>query len=153
MSRISFVLLGLLLLTSCSSTKIIPGENNFQNNLNKINYLGSENESEIVLLDSTRFQCSHLEISRDSLSFINVENDSIYNISTNQLSKIIIKDNTASFMGGFWIGLSSATIVSIISSAKTGDYKLGTAIVVAIAAVVGYIYGSSYTGEKEFIFN
>ena len=132
---------------------MIPEENNFQSNLNKINSLGSDNESEIVLLNSTRFNCSHLEILRDSLSFINIENDSLYNISVNQLSKIIIKDKTASVMGGIWIGLGSATIVSVISSNKTGDSKMGAAIVGAIAAVVGYIYGSSYTGEKEFIFN
>ncbi len=132
---------------------MIPEENNFHSNLNKINSLGSDNESEIVLLNSTTFNCSHLEILRDSLSFINIENDSLYNISVNQLSKIIIKDKTASVMGGIWIGLGSATIISIIGSKKTGDSKMGTAIVGAIAAVVGYIYGSSYTGEKEFIFN
>ena len=73
MFRISFVALSLLFLTHCSNTKMIPEQDNFQNNLNKINYLGSDNESEIVLLDSTRFNCSHLEILRDSLSFMNIK--------------------------------------------------------------------------------
>ena len=153
MNRIFCSLFLFFLFTSCSSSLMIPEQNDFQSNLNKINYLGSSNSSQIYLLDNTMYNSSNLNISNDSLIFTNIENDSVYNISVEQLSKIIINDKTASTMGGIWVGLGSATIASIISSKKTGDSQMGTAIVAAIAAVVGYIYGSSYTGEKEFIFN
>lgn len=95
---------------------MIPEQNNFANNLNKINYLGSSNDSKVFLLDSTPFNCNYLDISKDSLIFTKVENDSTYHISIDQLSKIIIKDNTASIMGGIIIGLAGSSAASFITS-------------------------------------
>ncbi len=134
---------------------MIPEKNDFLSNLNKINYLGSYNQSKVFLSDDTAFNCYYLDISKDSLIFTNYENDSTYHISIDQLSKIIIKDNTASIMGGLWIGLGSATLailVSTMTECKTCHPNTGPFIVGAIAAIVGYIYGYNYTGEKEFLF-
>ena len=156
MKRLYFSLFIVLLFTHCSSTRMIPEQNDFVNNLNKINYLGSSNASKVFLLDNTSFNCYYLDISKDSLIFINADNDSTYHIPMDQLSKIIINDNTASIMGGLWIGLGSSTLailVSTMTECKTCHPNTGPFIVGAIAAVVGYIYGYNATGEKEFLFN
>ena len=157
MKQLLFSILIIFLFTHCSSSRMIRGQNDFVNNLNKINYLGSSNESKVFLLDNTSFNCYYLDISKDSLTFSNVANDSTYHISINQLSKIIIKDNTASLLGGLWVGLGSGALAVLVSAlasdCKTCHPNIGPLIIGAIAIPIGFIAGYNLTGEKEFIFN
>ena len=156
MKGIIFSFFLIFLFTNCSSSLMIPEQNDFQTNLNKINYLGSSNSSKVFLLDNTVFNSSNLNISKDSLIFNNIENDSIYRISISQLSRIVIKDNTASIFGGLFTGLGSSTLAMLIATAtecKSCHPNTGIFIVGALAGIVGYVYGYNATGEKEFLFN
>ena len=156
MKRIYFSLIVIFLFAQCSSTRMIPEQKDYQSNLNKINYLGRSNDSQIFLTDSSLFNCYYLNLTKDSLTFTNAENDSTYHISNDQLSKIVIQDNTASIMGGIMIGIAASAVAIFISSrseCSSCHPNLGPVIAGTIAAIVGYLYGYNYTGEKEFLFN
>lgn len=157
LKRLFLSVIFIFLFTNCSTNKMIQGQSDYENNLNEINYLGSFNSSKVYLLDNTIFNTSYINISRDSLTFINEEDDSSHQITINQLSKIVIKDNTASFFGGLWTGIGSWALAILISSAatdcKTCHPNIGPLIIGAIVAPIGFIAGYNATGEKEFLFD
>lgn len=154
MKKIFLYTFFLLLFTSCSSTRVIPGQSDFEKKLNKINYLGSRNASEVYLTNGTRFNTSFLNISNDSLIFTNSENDSSYKFSVRQLSRIVVEDNTAAILSGLLIGIgTSSLVVWIATRFAAREPGLGQVVIGSLIAVVGYIYGYNIMGKKEFIFN
>lgn len=146
----------LTIFNSCSSIRVIPDQSDFEKNLNKINYLGSRNSSEVYLTNGTRINSSFLNISKDSLIFTDSENSSNYQISVSQISRIVIKDHRMAIIGALFTGIGSAALPVLIGKTigcKTCHPDLGPVYIGALAAVVGFIYGYYVIGEKEFIFN
>ncbi len=146
----------IFLFPSCSSSKLVSPSNDYENNINKINYLGSSNSSKIYLSDESIFYCSYLNISKDSVNFID-DTDSTHQISINQLEKVFVKDNASSLLSAFWIGLGSGILVTVAASQinDCGTYhpNIGPLYIGGAAIPVGFMFGYNFTGEKEYIFD
>ena len=157
LKQIYIPLLSLVLLTNCSSTLMLPGESDYQKKLDDINYLGSRHWSKVYLIDSTVFSSSDLIISPDSLIFHDDEADKTICVKTNEIERIIILDTTEKIFSSFWIGLGSSIGAFLITSAI---HDCGTChpdllpLIVGVAALpIGFIAGTMFTGEKEYVFN
>ena len=146
----------IFLFTSCATTRLISQQVDYENNINKVNYLGSIYSSEINLSNKRIYYCSYINITNDSVNFID-DKDSTHQISINQLEKIRVKDNASSLFSAFWIGLGSGLLVASVSSqinnCGTCHPNIGPLYFGAIAVPVGFMIGYIFTGEKEYIFN
>ncbi len=117
-------------------------------------YLGSSNSSKIYLSDESIFYCSYINISKDSVNFID-DTDSTHQISINQLEKAFVKDNASSLLSAFWIGLRSGILVTVTAS-QINNYgtchpNIGPLYAGAAAIPVGFMLEYIFTGEKEYI--
>jgi hypothetical protein len=123
----------------------------------EINYLGRNYSSKIYLLDNTIIYPYHLNVSRDSLTFSNSDDENFHKIPIGQIAKITFKDNRASLFSGLWIGIVSGALATLISvvimDCKTCHPNIGPLIIGAIAVPIGFITGYIFSGEREYIFN
>lgn len=157
LKQIFIPLLSLVLFTNCSSTLMLPGESDYQKKLDDINYLGSRHWSKVYLIDSTVFSSSDLIISPDSLIFHDDEADKTMCAKTSEIERIVILDRTSNLFSSCWIGLGSGVVTTLVGlaiiSEKDSNDNYAAILAGVIAIPLGFIAGTMFTGEKEYVFN
>lgn len=157
LKQIYIPLLSLVLFTNCSSTLMLPGESDYQKKLDDINYLGSRHWSKVFLIDSTVFSSSDLIISSDSLIFHDDEADKTMCVKTDKVQRIVFLDRISNLLSSCGIGLGSGLVTTLVGLAifydkKDGYSSLNAVIAGVIAIPLGFIAGTMFTGEKEYVF-
>lgn len=152
---IVYCLISIIIFTQCSTYSMLPANEKYQRNIRILNDLADKYSSDLILLDGTEIICEELKVVGDSLSYTD-KNKLTATIHKANVDKVILKDTVASIFSGFWIGLATAFVTTLIGSAiinsPSETYGMTAIGLFILSFPLGVTGGIIFSGEKEFCF-
>lgn len=143
---IIFIFLSLLIIACSHFHRIYKSTND----LNKVNQKLTDKRARIYLIDkSEKVSAQNIQISRDSISYIDPNSKIKMRIAASKVNKILINDHGKGFAEGFLVGLSTSGVIFLLLKANSNQsvpsdayLALGGIGVLILSPIIGGLSGS-----------
>jgi hypothetical protein len=142
-----FLLITIIILTSCANTTKTKREKPHPDFLAKVNYFGDNRTGTVTLINNERFKANKIRITNDSLICINSETQTRNSFSIYEVKKVSFKDRFVSSVYGCLIGCS---IGLGLAGGSTEPFPVQNVLIIGslAGAIPGYLIGS----DLNFVF-
>ena len=153
MKIISILLIGSLVLVSCSNNTFIKKLPIHQKYEKEINYLGKDRSGIIVFRNNTELPVEEIRLVTDSLYYKETLQSRHSALALNDIKEIKFKDHTAGIFQGLLLGLGMGVATGYISiDWDTEMAGLGMILYGGIGILIGGIYGGISGSDLNYIF-
>ncbi|HLP81184.1 MAG TPA: hypothetical protein VK141_04205 [Nitrosomonas sp.] len=102
--------------------------------------------AEILLHSGSRIEAVDIKVGNDFTQYVLKGTDSLRQIRTNEIDKLIVTDHIAGAVGGFLAGCVGGPIIGGVLVPKNPSDKMAPLIYVGSGLVIGSIGGAVYGG-------
>jgi len=153
MKFISILLIGTLILASCSNNTLIKKLPLHQKYEKEINFLGKNRSGRIVLENDSELSVEVIKVVGDSLYYKETSQSSQVNLSLNNIKEIKFKDYPVGIFQGLVLGLGMGIATGYVSI-DWDDHMAGLGMILygGVGIIAGGIYGGISGSDLNYIF-